>query len=362
MKKSYEKIVLIIAVLAAAGLAFMGFTKLSAVAQDFVSEPVSGGKNDTAVAGADKLAATMESMAKPALLESAVIGETKRPVDNFAGVALYAKKPEGNEIAKPVDPILDPPVHPPIPNTWWLENNVNLGFADSPARDEDNDGFSNLEEFEAKTLPNDAQSFPGLINKLQFVKQESIGYFLWFSSALGPEKYQFKIAQLPAAFEAAAQNDKEAFLSGSTLQLVRTRDYIGSGANIFEEGPYKDRFKLKSVLAKEVTNEATKLTSTVEFATIEDLSPNKKEAFEIPRAPKTKERPATVRYDRTAVLALNAAGEQGKEFKVTENTPFALPFSNSEKKYLLKTVTANSITVEYKDASGKTATIDIKKN
>ena len=62
------------------------------------------------------------------------------------------------------------------------------------------------------------------------------------------------------------------------------------------------------------------------------------------------------------MLALNAAGEQGKEFKVTENTPFALPFSNSEKKYLLKTVTANSITVEYKDASGKTATIDIKKN
>ena len=68
MNKSYEKIVLIIAVLAAAGLAFMGFTKLSAVAQDFVSESVSGGKNDTAVAGADKLAATMESMAKPALL------------------------------------------------------------------------------------------------------------------------------------------------------------------------------------------------------------------------------------------------------------------------------------------------------
>lgn len=360
MKKNYDKIILAVCAVAALGLAYLGNSKSSAVETELEFSARAVGKNDVGVQGADKLEQTLATVNDPIKLKPGKIGD--RPVDTFVGVALFAKKPaEGEKTAKPVDPVLDAPVHPPIPNLWWLEHRIDLGFGDSPLRDHDGDGFSNREEFDAKTDPTDPLSFPALINKLQFAKYESVGYFLWFSSAIGPEKYQFKIAELPPAFEAAPLPQQEAFLGGS-LKFNRTEDFIGSGANIFTEGVGSGRYRLKSVAEKEVTNQATNLTYKNEFATIEDLAPNKKEEFVIPKMPRAKERPATVRYDRTAVLVLNAAGEQGKEFKVKENTPFSLPSSKGDNAYLLKSVTSTSITVEYKDASGQPQTIEIKKN
>jgi hypothetical protein len=363
MKKSYEKIILAVCAVAGLGLAYVGYAKSGSVETEFDFSAKQAGKNDVAVEGAEKLTATLGTVTKPVLLEQAILGDNNRPVDNFAGVALFAKKPaKGEKTAKPVDPVLDAPIHPPIPNLWWLENKIDPGFGDSPDRDEDGDGFTNREEFDAKTNPADAKVFPALIHKLQFAKYESAGYFLWFSSSLGPQQYQFKIVPLPPAFEAATAVEKEQYLGSSGLKYNRTADFIGSGANVFTDGFGKDRFKLKSVSEKEVTNEATNLTSKNEFAIIEDLAPNKKEEFEIPRNPRSKERPATVRYDRTATLVLNAIGEEGKEFKVQENTTFSLPSSKADKAYLLKKVTSESITVEYKDSEGKTQTIEIKKN
>lgn len=360
MKKSYEKIILAVCALAGLGVAYLGYSKVTAVDEDFVLDTSGAGKNEVAIVGADQLKSTLESLAKPINLAPKESGESKRPIDSFVGVALFAKKPQGEEVAKPVDPYLDAPIHPPIPNQWWLDNKIDPGFGDSPQRDEDKDGYSNLEEFEAKTSPIDSKAYPALINKLQYAKYESAGYFLWFSSALGPEKYQFKIVPLPPQFEAAAPAEKEAYLGSSGLKYNRTKDYLGRGANIFTEGFGKDRFKLKSVEQKDVTNEATKLTEKKEFATIEDLV--QRNEFDIPKTPNTRQRPGTVRYDRTAVLILNAVGAEGVEFKVPENTAFGLPSDSPKKDYLLKTVTANSIVVEYKDAEGKTQTIEIKKN
>jgi hypothetical protein len=362
MKKNHDKALLAGALVVAAGIAYLGYAKTTSVEEEFVFSSSGSGKNDTSVAGAAVLKETLATVTTPLQLEQAEVGDSKRPVDLFVGVALFAKKPAGGGTAVPVDLIKGEMVHPPIPNSWWLDNGIDPGFADSPARDADNDGFSNQEEFEAKTNPADAKSFPGLITKLAFVKDESIGFFLWFSSALGPEKYQFKITALPPVFESANPAQQEAFLSRSDLVYVRTKDYIGSSSNIFTEGFAKDRFLLKSVVSKEVTNARTNLTTTNEFATIEDLSENKKgTTFEIPKTPNSAARPGTVRYDRTAVLNLNAVGESGKDFKVKENTSFSLPDGKPEKNYLLKSITRDSITVEYKDASGATQTIEIKK-
>lgn len=361
MKKNSDKIILAVCVLVAIGLAYLGYSKSGDVEAEFAFSGKSGGKNDVTIEGADKLRQTLATVAIPILVEQGKIND--RPVDIFVGVPLFAKKPVGDEkVAKPVDPVLDAPIHAPIPNIWWLENRINPGYADSPDRDEDLDGFTNREEFDAKSDPTDPKSFPALIHKLQFAKYESVGYFLWFSSAIGPQKYQFKIAELPPAFEAASIPQQEEYLGSTMPKFNRTKDFIGSGVNIFDEGLGKGRYLLKSVTEKEVTNPSTNLTFKNDFALIEDLAANKKEEFVIPKMPKSKERPGTVRYDRTAVLILNAAGEQGKEFKVKENTPFSLPSSKEDQAYLLKTVTSLSITVEYKDAAGQVQTIEIKKN
>lgn len=363
MKKNYEKLILALCALAGAGLAYVGYSKNSAVETDFEFVAKESGKSDTAVDGADKVSTTLASVSKPVMLQQAMIGEKKRPVDNFVGVSLFAKKPaKGEKVAKPVDPVLDSPIHPPIPNIWWLENRLDPGFGDSPFRDEDGDGFTNVEEYEAKTSPVDAKIHPPLINKLKFVKYDSIGYFVWFSSSLGENQYQFKIAELPGAFELAPPARQEQFLAESPLQYNRTKDFIAAGSNIFENGLCAGRYRLKSVSEKEVLNEATNLKSPNEFALIEDLAPHKRDSFEIPKSPSRKDRPATVRYDRSAVLMLDAIGQQGKEFKVLENTTFALPNGESEKNYRLVKVSATSVSVEFKDASGNTQTVEIKKN
>ena len=324
MKKNSEKAILAVCAIAGLGLAYMGYAKSSSVETEFEISMRGNGKNDVSIPGSDKLAKTLESVAKPLLLEQGKAGE--RPVDNFVGVALFAKKPAGGDaVAEPVDPVLDAPIHPPIDNQWWLTYNIDPGFGDSPSRDEDKDGFSNLEEFQAKSDPSDAKSFPDLVEKLVYAKYESVGYFLWFTSSLGANRYQFKVAPLDPAFEAAAAPQQEAYLNSDRVKYTRTKDFIPTDTNIFEEGFGKDRFKLKKVEVRKLKNAATNSEEDKEFATIEDLAPNKKEEFEIPRSPRSKERAATVRYDRTAVLSLNAISEEGKEFKVQENTTFALP-------------------------------------
>lgn len=362
MKKNAEKAILAVCAIAGLGLAYMGYAKSNSVETEFEISTRGNGKNDVSIPGSDKLAKTLESVTKPLLLEQGKAGT--RPVDNFVGVALFAKKPVGDaKVAEPVDPVLDAPIHPPIDNQWWLTYNIDPGFGDSPSRDEDKDGFTNLEEFTAKSDPSDPKSFPDLVEKLVYAKYESVGYFLWFTTSLGANRYQFKIAPLDPAFEAAAAPQQEAYLNNSDrVKYNRTVDTIPADANIFVEGFGKDRFKLKKVEVRKVKNEATNSEEDKEFATIEDLAPNKMEEFEIPRAPRSKERAATVRYDRTAVLTLNAIGEEAKEFKVQENTTFALPEGKGEKKYLLKTVSSTAIVVEYKDAQGKTQTREIKKN
>jgi hypothetical protein len=363
MKQQYDKVILAASAVLGLGVAYLGFSKSSNAEADFEFFAKSNGQGEVAVQSAPLLTSTLALVDQPHTVQQAVCADSQRPVDQFVGVALFAKKAgSGDKIAKPVDPINDAPIHPPIPNTWWLENRIDPGYADSPQRDEDGDGFTNLEEFEAKTDPAEDSAHPPLIKKLQFVKYESIGYFLWFSSALGPEQYQFKIVELPAIFESAPRPQQEQYLANAALRYNRTKDFIGSGVNIFETGYGKDRFRLKGVSEKEVTNEATKLTTKNDFAVIEDLAPHKMDSFEIPKTPKAKDRPATVRYDRTAVLVLDAIGQEGKEFKVLEHTSFALPFGKGEKNYRLANITSTAVTIEFKDAEGKVQSVEIPKN
>lgn len=58
-----------------------------------------------------------------------------------------------------------PSIHGDIPNSWFIANNLAdaLGRSNGRTLDSDNDGFTNEEEFAAKTCPSAANSYPDLV-------------------------------------------------------------------------------------------------------------------------------------------------------------------------------------------------------
>lgn len=337
--KNYEKAAVGGAVVVALGLAYLGWSKFGGVDADFGIGLKGGGNNKTAVAGAEKIPMAMQSMKLDRTWKQALDGD--RPVDLFTGIALFVKS---SEPEKPVDLLKDAPIHPPIPNTWWIENRIDPGFADSPARDPDGDGFSNLEEFEAKTDPNASKSFPPLIAKLMYVKDESLAWVI--RPSYGDN------GKFPLTYED----------SKGRVNKVKPDKMVGPGDLFFEAEPMKERFKLLgSELRKEV-RKSTGVPMDVTIVRIEDQRPNKKGmVYEFPSPLSDERKREHLKFDRTAVLSLEALGLAGKEIKVEENTAFALPPDAPKKDYLLKTVTPDSISVEYTDASGGRKTVEIRK-
>ena len=337
--KNYEKAALGGSVAAALGLAFLGYSKLSGVEQDFGAGLKGQGNNNAAVRDADLIPKTLVSLKLDRTWNQALDGD--RPVDLFTGIPLFISSlaPE-----KPIDLLKDAPLHPPIPNTWWIENRLDPGFADSPNRDPDQDGFSNLEEFNAKTDPNSAKSIPSLIAKLMYVKDESLGWVLrpgYGSDGSFPFNYQD---------------------TKGAVNKTGAADMIAPGGLFFAKGPMMNRFKLLGSEVRKEVNTKVNIEMEVTIVRIEDQRSNKKGViYEIPAPLSADRRNDYLKYDRTAIFSLEALGLNGKEFKVEENTKFALPPDSPKKDYLAKIVTPESVTVEYTNPAGETKTFRIGK-
>lgn len=342
--ENYEKAAVGAATVAAIGLAFAGWSKLGSVEEIFSGSPKGSGSNDPSVPGGDAVPTAKASFQ---LQREWVRGYDKeRPVDLFTGVSLFVNR---NDLDKPVDlgNRGEPPVHPPIPNQWWIDNRVDPGFADSPQRDADDDGFSNLEEFEAKTDPMDGEAFPQLITKLSYVGDESIRWVLRPGFAAGENGYTFDY-------------DDTAGLRNRVTAAAPAQP----GDLFFAEEPLKNRFKYLGFEEREVMDERLKAKVKTVFVMIEDQKPNKKGLkFEVPAAfRKNKaEMEKNSRYDRTAVLSLEALGMNGKEIKVEENTEFALPPEATEKNYKMIEVTPEEITIEFTPPEGEKTLYKIAK-
>lgn len=338
-KKNYEKASLGGAVALALGLAYMGWAKVGSVTEDFGTPLKGSGNNNAAVKDAELIAKARASLTLDRNWQQALDGD--RPVDLFTGIPLFisSKSPE-----TPIDLVKDAPVHPPIPNTWWIENRIDPGFGDSPQRDPDKDGFSNLEEYSSKTNPNDAASIPSLIAKLMFVRDDSLGWVI--RPSYGSEgKFPFKF-----------QDTKNA------VNATGAANMIAPGEMFFAKEPMMNRFKFLGSEQRKELQKATGIEKEVTIVKIEDQRPNKKgKVYEFP-APMQEERMREhLQYDRTAVFSLEALGLNGKEFMVEENTKFALPPDAPKKEYLAKIVTPESVTVEYVNPAGETKTFQISK-
>lgn len=339
--ENYEKAALGGAVAVALGLAYVGWSKFGSVEEDFAKSASGPGNNNTAVRNADLIPQGMASLKRPRVWVQGLDGE--RPVDLFTGIPLFvaSSAPE-----KPID-MLDKntaPIHPPIPNIWWIDNRIDPGFADSPARDPDQDGFSNLEEFNAKTDPNDAKSVPSLIAKLMYMKDESLGWVIRPGYGLN------------GSFPFSYQDTK------GGVNKTGGADLIAPDGLFFTKAPMMNRFKLLGFEVRKELNKKINIEMEVTIVRIEDQRPNKKGTiYELPSPLSEERKNEHLKFDRTAVLSLEALGLNGKEFKVEENTTFSLPPDSGKKDYLLKKVTPESVEVEYTNPAGEKKSVTISK-
>lgn len=340
ISKNYEKAALGGAVLVGLGLAFVGWQKLNSVDDEFVSQPLGSGNNDPSVATADAVSTARSSFQLKRVWTKAE--DNGRPVDLFTGVPLFVNK---NNLDSPVDLIEGEMVHPPIPNQWWIDNRIDPGFGDSPQRDADSDGFSNLAEFEAQTDPNDNRSYPPLIAKLSYAGDESVQWVLkpGYASAEGAQSFTY-------------DDTKGNFMK------TKAANPIPQGELFFPTEPILNRFKFVGSEKRIEMNERTNSETEVNYITVEDQKANKKGLlYEIPASFRDAEAKKHAKFDRTAVLTLEALDLQGQEMKVEEFTAFALPPTNEEKNFFLKSVTPESITVEVTKADGTKEIYEISK-
>jgi len=339
LSQNYEKAALGAAAVAALGFVCLGWSKVGNVAEDFNVNTQGGGNNNPAVAKADLVAKAVSSLSLNRPWTQAKVED--RLVDLFTGVQLFIAR---DQPGKAVDLYKSPPIHSPIPNLWWIQNGLDPGFADSPSRDADDDGFTNLEEFLAKTDPKDLKSHPPLINKLKYEKDESLN---WYVRPGFPD------------------GDSFTFNYGDT-QAGRNRTKTGvtvkPGELFFADGVMKERFKYLGMDKRMEMNPSTHTQMEVTYAKIEDQLPNKKGVvYEIPQFSEGRAQEFS-KYDRSALLSLEAIGNEGKQETIKENTRFGLPFDSPKKDYLLKKVTPDGVEVEYTDPlSGAKKSVSIHK-
>lgn len=347
--KNIEKILLGLAALFAVGLIVFGVMKAGSVEEDFSPSETNNRRNETAVAKAAQVPEAANSLQLDRALESARVVAEKtptgdRPVNMFIGVPLFVNR---DNLTLPFDPITSPDIHSEIPNIWWLINEVSPNFADSPQRDPDGDGFNNLEEFRAGTDPADSASNPVLVAKLKYVRDDSYEWLVEFGGEISG-------SWTPKVLDGSGKKNRVSFSNALNPGDIFFSDESGDGI-------LAKRFKFLRLEDREEKNERLNIVEKLRYAIYEEQKENKKgRVYEVPNRMPRAERPTWIHYDRKAVLELNALGEAGTEFTIEEMTNFSLPPGGDDKKYLMKEITPEAITVEW-TVDDKTRSVKISK-
>lgn len=313
MKNSYEKVLVGVAALIAVAMIALGVMKLGAVEEDF-PDAEENPKSAPPIFTEPAVSEAAQTLSTPLYL-GPIRDSGGREVDSFTAANLYVRKGSDDSPIVIDDPKQEP-VHPPIPNEWWLRNGMGeeIGYGNAPQRDFDEDGFSNLEEFTEKTNPNDKNSFPSLFAKLKLAAVNKEQWYLRFSD-FGSGALSFRI-------EGTADNMKRRIEN-----RMRGGKAIPPGTVFFEEGEYQNRFKFVEAFEQEVRS----IPKT--FARIEDLKPGKEgKIYEIPSGSHK-----TFQDDYTARLYLDTPDLRDDKFEVEEGMSFSLPFDEEaeDKPYTL---------------------------
>ncbi|MEI8284124.1 MAG: Amuc_1099 family pilus-like system protein [bacterium] len=120
------------------------------------------------------------------------------------------------------DKLIDPiegqeQLHPPIANAWLIKFGLNYADANVKDQDADGDGFTNLEEYNAKSDPKNKVSTPPKFTKLRFLKFEQKPFMLVFKGNPDGEGKEFQINANNARTQFKKLNEK---IDGAPYKII----------------------------------------------------------------------------------------------------------------------------------------------
>ncbi|MEA3188146.1 MAG: hypothetical protein QOD99_1976 [Chthoniobacter sp.] len=145
-------------------------------------------------------------------------------------------------------------LHPPVPNEWFDQNHLDILSDGALADDPDGDKFSNLEEFNGKTDPQDKNSHPAYVTKLRLVKAIQQPFRLLFQAYDGdpakPDSLNFQL---------------------NTVDVKQPTLFLKLGDPI-----PKTKFKILSFAIKKEVNKKTESEEDVSELTVQNTETNDK--------------------------------------------------------------------------------------
>ena len=176
IKKNYDRLALLLLAVALLGSSSAIIWSLNGFSDQFapVKRDVAHGKKVTLLE-TEALDRAAQSLTKPA--------EWNAHSGSLFVSRKYVAKSGVDSLIDPFDPGSQP-LHPPVPNSWFLEHGLEDRILDTDVLDQDpdKDGFSNLDEYLGKTDPQDAKSHPGYLTKLRLKKFIKVPFRLKFEA------------------------------------------------------------------------------------------------------------------------------------------------------------------------------------
>lgn len=321
MEQSWDKyLLLLLAVLVIGGAGFF-ITQALGFGDRFLydeTSPVNDlPETDVATSGiARELLDTTVEWSLPKRGEGAAIKE----VPTFVSILLVESEGELVDMSDPNSK----PVRPPVSNAWLLEHRLDFLNAGVLRQDPDDDGFTNIEEWEDKTSPKDPDSRPPYADKLRLVGREEEIYKLKFAAR--PDSERFQVTRM-----------------GTPTWPERKNFYMKVG-EISEDEQFRiDSFEEKEVERNGITMDASTLNITyLPKQTKHQLVKNVEE--EVP----------------TYFAVIEFLLEPGQTQRIKEGDAFNLT-RDPDTRYRVTKVNEDSAEIAYQTGGAEEVTVEIKK-